>query len=66
MNTTKLQIGQETLHPNPVLLKVWNQIDNDLLGPLKKIDGHKYIATPVDYTNEFVEAKPLKEKLGMW
>ena len=56
----KIQKGQETLHPIPVLLKVWNQISIDLLGPHKEIDSYKYIVTVMDYTSKFAEAEPLK------
>ena len=60
MNTTKLQEGQENLHPIPVPLKVWTQTGFDLPGPLKGNDAYKYIVTAVNFTNEFVEAKPIK------
>ena len=64
MSITKLQKGQETLHPMPVPLEVWIQIGIDLLDSLKEIDGCKYIITALDYASKFAEAEPFKEKLG--
>ena len=60
VNTTKLQKGQKTLHPIPLPVKVWSQIGIDLLGPLKAIDGYKYIVTALDYISKFVQAESLK------
>ena len=40
--------GKEILNPIPVLHKVWSHIGIDLIGPLKEIDGYKYIVTDVD------------------
>ena len=57
--TTKYQ---ETLHHILVPLMVWIQTSIDLFGPLKEINGNKYIVIAVDYKSKFVEAEPLKEK----
>ena len=62
VNTYKLQIGNETIYPIPVPLKVRSQIDIILIGLLKEIDGCGCIVIHVDYTNKFVGAEPLKEK----
>ena len=35
-----------------------------MTGPLKEIDGYRYTATGVDYTQKFVETEPFKEKPG--
>ena len=59
--TTK---GSETLHPIPVPVKAWSQIGIDLFGPLKEIDGHRYIVTAVDYTSKSVGTELLKDKTG--
>ena len=40
VNTTKLQKGQETLHPIGIPLMVCTLIGIDLLGPLKEIDNY--------------------------
>ena len=48
MNTIELRKSWETLHPITVRLKVWSQIDIDLLCLVKEIDGYKRIVTAVD------------------
>ena len=58
MNITKAQNGQETLHPFPVPLRVWNHIGIGLLHPPKEIDSYRYIVTEVNYTIKFIHAEP--------
>ena len=60
VNTDTLQEGNKTPHPIPVPLDVWNQIDIDLIGPLKETDIYRYTATDVHYTSKFNEAEQLK------
>ena len=64
VKTIKLQKDQETLHPIPVLVKVWIKIGLDLFAPLKEKDSYRCIVTAVDYTSNFVGTEHLKEKLG--
>ena len=52
----KLKKSEEPLHAIPVPLKIRNKIGIDLLGPLKEIDGFRYIITADGYTSKFVEA----------
>ena len=52
-----------TLHPIPVIPKIWHQVGMDLIGPLTETPrGNKYIVTKTDYFSKWAEAGPLPDK----
>ena len=62
-NNYKLWKPSGTLHPIPVIPKIWYQVGMDLIGPLTETPrGNKYIVTITDYFSKWAEAGPLPDK----
>ena len=59
-NNYKLWKPSGTLHPIPVIPKIWHQVGMDLIGPLT--ETNKYIMTITDYFFKWAEAGPLPVK----
>ena len=62
-NNKRLKKPTGSLHPIPVISKLWCQVGMDLVGPFPEtMRGNKYIVTLTDYFSKWAEAAPLPNK----